>query len=200
MKYYYFFILLVFLFFSCISSPDEAFSAATKNREKVLRYNLKEYAPEEFNQAEKSYAEAKDAMAKKSNFKANKALEIANKNYLIVLEKGLPKHSEKVEKETLDEKNNAESLKANVAVKDNFNEAVKIYQEGTILKNDKKYEEAIEKFIIAKEKFNSAYKLTKEKKEKSEKSLESTEKELINLREKVNKLNKELEETLSVEK
>lgn len=194
MKYYSILaILALFFIFSCVSSPDEAYNTATKNREKVIRYELKEYAEAEYNQAEKSYQEAKDAMAKRNNSKAKKALDIANKNYLIVLEKGLPKHSDKKEKESLDEKRNAESIKADVAVKNDFNDANKVYNEGVVLKNDKKYEESIEKFIVAKEKFNAVYKVTKEKKDKTEQSLAGTDKALVELKEKVDKLNREIE-------
>ena len=71
-RYYnvFYLIIIIFFLFSCVSSPETKYSNATKLREKVHKYNLQQYAEEEYNIAEKNYQEAKELIDSKKNFKA----------------------------------------------------------------------------------------------------------------------------------
>ncbi|MBN2545427.1 MAG: hypothetical protein JXB50_06500 [Spirochaetes bacterium] len=196
MKYYFILFLSIFiLLFSCVSSPDVEFEKAAKNRQIIEKYQLQQYAEEEYRQAEESYKEAKEAMDKNNNFKAGKAVSSANQKYQVVLDKGFPPYTEKKDNEVQADKKATEEIKGNVALKNEYDDALKSYNEGILLKKEKKYEQAIEKFQVSKEKFQNVYKVTKEKKEKNEGSLESTDKALKEVQDKTIELNIELEKS-----
>jgi len=196
MKYDFILLLSVFiLLFSCVSSPDVEFEKASKNRQKIEKYQLQQYAEEEYKQAEENYKQAKDAMDKKNNLKAGKSAASANQKYQVVLDKGFPPYTEKKDNEVQADKKAADEIKGNVALKNEYDDALKSYNEAILLKNEKKYEEAIEKFQVSKDKFQNVYKITKEKKEKTEGSLESTDKALKEVQDKTIELNIELEKS-----
>ncbi len=195
MKYNFILLLPVFilLFSSCGSSPDVEFEKASKNRQKIEKYQLQQYAEDEFKQAEENYKQARDAMDKKNNLKAGKAVASANQKYQVVLDKGFPPYTEKKDNEVQSDKKATDEIKGNVALKNEYDEALKSYNEAILLKNEKKYEEAIEKFQVSKDRFQNVYKITKEKKEKTEGSLESTDRALKEVQDKTIELNVELE-------
>jgi tetratricopeptide (TPR) repeat protein len=169
------FLGIVFFVFSCLSSPDAKYQETGKLREKVKKYNLEKYAKGEYDLAEKNFNDGKDLIDKKNSYKANKVLDDANKYYKVILEKGLPPCTEDKNNEVKLEKKNAEDIKANVAVKDQFSDADKIYNEGLAHKEKKEYESAIDSFSSAENQFKQIYSTTKDKKDKTERSISSTE-------------------------
>ena len=167
-------ILSVFLF-SCLTPPTEDYEKAGKYREKINKYNLDKYAEEEYKLAEKNYNEAKALVeAKKQNSKAKKMLDVVNQNYSKVLEKGFPPYTEEQNKTALAQIEEANSLKANVAVKDDYDKAITGYEEAKKLQEQKDYEAAIEKYNKAKEEFIEIYRTTKNKMDRTNSSIDST--------------------------
>jgi hypothetical protein len=168
-------ILILFFIFSCVSSADTKYQISTKLRDKAIKYNLKKYAENEFNDAEKDYMQAKNYMDTKKSFKADRLLDQVNKKYQIVLDKGFPLCAEDKSKDTADKIKIADSIKSNVAVKDLYSDAQKSYADAEKFKDSKDYENAIDTYQVAQDKFDNVYKTAKEKKDKAEKSIDATD-------------------------
>ncbi len=186
--------ILILFFCSCISSPDAKYNIANKYKEIIKKYNLQKYDKDDFENAEKNYNEAKKYMESKKNSKADKSLTEANKNYKAVLDKGFPLCTEEKNKEVDEIKKNAEDIKANVAVKDQFTDAESTLKEAIKNKEQKDYEKAIELLELAKQKFDQVYKDASFKKEKVEKSIDSTEKIKMEIDKNAEELDRELKE------
>ena len=176
-RYYNIFspIIIIFFLFSCVSSPETKYNSATRLREKVHKYNLQQYAEEEYNIAEKNYQEAKELIDSKKNNKADKKLDEVNKKYQSVLDKGFPPCTEYRNKIVKEKKEMALEIKADVAVKNEYKEAEQIYNEALDYKEKKEYEKAIDTLNLAEEKFINAYDTAEDKKIRAEKSIKSTE-------------------------
>ena len=170
-----FLVLIISLLFSCLSSPDTKYQASTKLRDIAIKYNLKKYAENEFNDAEKDYAQAKSYMDSKKNFKADRLLDQVNKKYQLVLDKGFPPATEDKSKETQDKIKMANDIKANVAVKDLYSDAQKSYDDANKLKDAKDYPNAIDTYSAAEGKFDNVYTTAKDKMERAEKSIATTD-------------------------
>ena len=173
LKFMPFIILLSII--SCISSPETKYEKANKLRAKVQKYELKKYAEEEYKTAEENFDKVNNLIESKKNLKASKTLDIVNNNYQTVLDKGLPPYTDEKNDITKKEKEYAEEIKANVAVKEQFEGAEERFNNAVKYKESKKYEKAIELFNEAKEKYSNAYSTAKEKKDKAKKSIDSTE-------------------------
>lgn len=185
-------ITFIFLLFSCVSSPETKYSSATKLREKVLKYNLQKYAEEEYNIAEQEYKEAKMLIDSKKNFKADKKLDDVNKKYQLVLDKGFPPCTEDKDKIVKEKKEIALDIKADIAVKNEYNKAEQIYNEALDYKKNKEYEKAIDTLNMAEEQFINAYDIAEEKKIRAEKSIKSTEEAFEKIKKDAKKLEDEL--------
>lgn len=198
MRFEFILISIIFIFFiSCVTSPDTKTKEVSRLREKVLKYDLKRFAKAEFDLAEKNYNEVQSLIQKKNNFKVDKMLDEVNKNYQKVLDVGLPPYTEERNDNSKKQKGFAEVIKANVAVKSQYNEAESTYNEAVASKEKKDYEKAIELFNKAEEQFKNCYTVSKEKKDKAEISINKTEdafKEMENTDKELQKRLKEIEE------
>ncbi len=185
---------------SCLSTPQKEYEKANELRKKVQKYDLKKYAEEEYKNAEKNYEEAKILVESKKNFKAKKILGIVNNGYQTVLDKGFPPYTDERDNETKKEKKYAEEIKANVAVKEQFEDAEKTYNDALKHKESKEYENSIELLNTAKDKYSKVYSVAKQKKDKAKKSIDSTEHDLkeveanaIKFKERIKEIMEELE-------
>ena len=196
-RYYSIFslIIVIFFLFSCISSPETKYQNATKLREKVHKYNLQQYAEDEYKIAEQEYQEAKNLIDSKKNFKADKKLDNVNQKYQTVIEKGLPPCAEDKDQIVKEKKEKALEIKAEVAVKNQYIEAEQTYNEALNYKDNKEYEKAIDTLIIAEEQFVEVYNITEEKKIRAENSIKSTEEAFIKIKKDSKTLEDELMET-----
>jgi tetratricopeptide (TPR) repeat protein len=196
-KYYKFLsliIITVFIIFSCLSSPDtdSKVKQANKYRETIKKYKLQKYANEDYNIAENNYNEAQKLLEGKNKTKADKALIEANNKYKSVIEKGFPLCTEEKNSEVMKIKNDSENIKAQVAVKEDYDKALSTYNEALKHKDSKNYEGAIDMLDLAKVKFDQVYKDANFKKERTEKSIDSTEKVKDEIDKKAAELDKKL--------
>lgn len=171
------FLLITILLISCYSSPDKELDQAKKYKEKINKYELKKYAEKENDLADKAYDDAAKVMTPKSSFnngKAKKSLDTANSNYKTVYDKGITTLSDDESKKTKEEVNSANQIKANVAVKAAYDEALALYNQAIAARDSKDYEKSIDLFRDAKIKFEEVVKIAKEKKVKADDSLSST--------------------------
>jgi len=195
---FYVFIMII-MFASCLT-PESEYKRANELKQKIDKYELKEYAEAEYQTAEDNYDKGKVYMDEKKNMQASKHLKEANKNYETVIDKGLPPYTEKKDVETKEEKGQAEEIKAYVAVKEQYEEAEKSYNEALKYKDKKNYEKAIEFLNDAKTKYEHAYDLSYEKKTKAKESIDSTEeikREIEKNAEELDRKIKELEKELN---
>jgi hypothetical protein len=189
--------LFILMLFSCVSQADTKYQAAGKLREKANKYNLKKYAEKEFEDAENDYAQAKEYMDKKNDFKADKLLDQVNKKYQLVLDKGFPPCAEDKNKITAESQKTAVDIKANVAVKDMYDDAEKTLSDAVKLKESKSYENAIDTFDKADEKYKNAYTKAKEKKDKAEKSMSVTSDAFLDMEKRNAELKKQIDDLKS---
>ena len=202
-------ILIIFSFFvliSCLSSPEPKYNNASQMRDKIIKYDLKKYAEEDFNAIEKDFAEAKGLLDKKRNMQADKLLDEINNKYQALVEKTFPLCTADKDNEVKVVQNGCLELKADVAVKDKYEEALAVYNEAIKYNEAKEYEKAIELFDKANSLFKEVEKVTVEKKEKAESSFDTTEEELTKLEssvkeieDEINKIKAELEKEIKNE-
>jgi len=182
------------LLFSCLTVEQKDLDKANDMRKKIDKYKLKKYAEQEVNEADKKFDESKELMDKKKNAPAKKAIDSANELYTQALDKAFPLCTDDKKKETDSEKTKAESIKANIAVKEQFNEASEVYNDGVSAKDTKNYEGSIDNLVIAKDKYNKVYAVAKEKKERTEKSINQTEEWKAEVEKNNGELKKRIEE------
>jgi hypothetical protein len=182
------------LLFTCATLSQQDLDKAENLRKKVHKYELKKYAEEDYTAAEKNYDEMKILIEKKNTFKAVKVLAVVKETYQKVLDKGLPPYTDERDADAKKEYDNAIQIKANVAIKDQFDEANKVYTDGKSLKDSKDYENAIDKFNDSKDKFNYAYKTAKDKRDKAETSINKTEEYKKDVESNAAKIDKRIED------
>lgn len=197
------YLILIFpiILVSCLSTPEKEYDRANKMRKTIDKYQLNTYAEEEYKVAEENYVEAKTLLDEKKNFKAKKVLSVVNNNYQKVLDKGFPPYTDERDEETKKEKDTALEIKANVAVKEQYQSADDVYNEAVSFKDAKEYENAIDKYSDAKTKFNDAYSQAHQKRDRAEDSIDKTEnykaeleKNAQNLEERIQSIKDELAE------
>ncbi|MDA0041142.1 hypothetical protein OFR42_10895 [Brachyspira hyodysenteriae] len=118
--------LIAFTLISCGGLPVKEYrKGKTALRDTVVnKYpEIQTFAQEDFDIAEKGYAEADIIMKEENKDEAEKAKELllaAETNYNLVLDKGLPPYSEILKKQTDESATNAIDIKASVMYADEF--------------------------------------------------------------------------------
>ena len=185
--------LLIFAF-SCVSDPEAKYTEANALKSKADKYELDKYAENEYQAAEDNLKEGKSLIDAKNKMKAVKVLDESVKNYKSVLDKGLPPYTDEQNDEAKENRSEADAIKANVAVKEKYDEAEKLYNDGVQAMNSKDYEKAIELFNQAEEKYNEAYDEASTKRDKARKSINSAEEIKSEVEENISNLEDSLEE------
>ena len=192
---FFFRILVFFSFFmtvSCLSSPDIKYKNVSQMRDKIIKYDLKKYAQEDFNVIEKDFAEIKELLDKKRNIQADKLLDAINGKYQALIDMTFPLYTADKDKEVKIIQTDCLELKSDVAVKDKYKEAVNVYDEALKYNEAKEYEKAVELFDRSVSLFTGVEEITIEKKEKAETSFDETEEELIKLESLLKKVEEEI--------
>jgi len=182
---------LLFLIFSCETTDEtvtitdddsemteDEYSELKRMKALVDKYGLKEFVPEDAQAAEEKYQEVENLYGTDKKA-ARKAYLQARAKYLVVMEKALPLFAEKRKKETDEIKISAEKIKANVAVKEEYQEALELYNQALLEKEAGNYEKSAELMEEAKAKFDVVYKMAKEKKDKSDSAIDKLNKEQL---------------------
>ena len=200
-KYSFLFIALIFcgLMISCASSPEkkdlqggkkaskppsEEYAEAKLLREKIQDHDLDQFAPEEYENGEKEYEEG-EQYYNKNNSKSKKAFEEAKRLYNRVIEKGYPSYAKGLVIEVGEIKDEADDIKASVAMKKEYAEALEAYEQGLKEQEAGNHEKAVSLLEKAKSLFEEVRKQTLVKREKAEKSIETSKSELKQLEQKV---------------
>lgn len=101
------------------------------------------------------------------------------------LEKGDPVYSEQLQKETETAKKDAENIKANVAMKKEYDKALALYEKAVNERSAGNFDKAVKHFEEAKRIFVDVYKQTEVKMARAEKSIEESKGELQLVEQKV---------------
>lgn len=154
----------VILIASCAALPVKEYDLATELKGKVQKYELGAYAPETYQKSEALYDEGTKNY-NKDNGKAKSSLDGAITNYQMVLTEGFSKKIQIESLETLSNKNDALTYKADKFAGSEYEQAEQLYQQGLADAENKNYEDALVKIGSAKEQFIKIYKQAKAKKE-----------------------------------
>lgn len=186
-------IILLITVSSCVSLPQAEFDKAIEYKTKTVLYHTKTYAPEEYSKAEQAFTGASNYFNNTKNRKAKKGLVQANELFVSAIEKGLPLYADDLETTSLSNIERAKKIKAEVAVKSEFEKANDLLNEARNAEKHKHFEKAIGLYRQAIEKFQSATTLAEEKKVRAEAAIDGTETQL----QKANKAMLELEKLKS---
>ncbi|MEI0530559.1 hypothetical protein R4I97_03255 [Brachyspira pilosicoli] len=180
-------IALSFFVMSCGGLPTKDYERVTALRETVNKYTeIKTFAQNDYDIAEKGYAEADIIMKAENKDEAEKAKELlltAETNYNLVLDKGLPPYSEILKKQTDENYTNASQIKANVMYGEEYAQAEAIYNEANAMytAETKDYRVLVDKLYTAKEAYLALYNKTKEQFDKSDEALTKVKERLAEL-------------------
>lgn len=174
---------LFLLALSCASLPTEEYNRAQKLREKVIEYNLGEYASETYQKAEKYYNEGEDYYTNEEKKDAKAALDVAISNLNETIKIAFPKYTKALRETTSKNKTSAEEIKAEVAMKESYNKAMSVYAEAQSAEKKGKYEVAVDLYKKAKEQFETLYKKVKELRDRSGAAISEVEEGLSTVEE-----------------
>ena len=166
--------LFIFLI-SCVSKPETRYTDAKKLKEKADKYELKQYAENDYEKGEKNLQEGRRLIDSKKSMAALKVLDESNKNFQTVLDKGLPPCAEDQGKKAEEQKEMAKEIKTEVAVKDKFDKAEEKFNEASKSYDSKQYEQSIIQYNQAEEGYKEAYEEAKIKMEKAKEAIEEAE-------------------------
>jgi hypothetical protein len=184
------FIVILMLIFSCKSIEDFEMNKINDFQNKSVKYDLKKYALEDFDALEKKIDELKNIDQTKNNFKKTQIINEIKKQYTNILKKTLPTCSNEKYDITKKIKDDADELKANIALKDKYVIAKKTFYDADKYREEKKYDKSIELFLEAEEKFKEIYLETKSKKDRVTSAVEDLEKKLKDLENNNQEINK----------
>ncbi|MBW5382214.1 hypothetical protein [Brachyspira pilosicoli] len=180
-------VALSFFVMSCGGLPTKDYERVTALRETVNKYTeIKTFAQDDYDIAEKGYAEADIIMKAENKEEAEKAKELlltAETNYNLVLDKGLPPYSEILKKQTDENYTNASQIKANVMYGEEYTQAEAIYNEANAMytAETKDYRVLVDKLYTAKEAYLALYNKTKEQFDRSDEALTKVKERLAEL-------------------
>jgi len=154
-------------------APEAELAKAQGLQQRADKYGLGEYAPEDYAAATKDLKAGQDAYGK-DNAASKESLTRAIDEFTSVITKGGALYLAKVQAESLASKKAADDLKASVAVKDEYAEANEAYQRALKAKDAGDIENAVADFTKARDLFDAAAALARQKKENATKALAGT--------------------------
>ncbi len=188
-----FFFLIIIL--SCKTAGNITIEDINSLKEKILKYNLTIYAEDDFKETEDIYNEYNELVKQKKNMQAKSTLKLLAKQYNMILDDAMPIYTQDVNNKIVNIKTLAKEIKADVAVKDKYQEAINTYDEALKQNKEKKYDQAVELFKKADEMFNAVYEETKVKKNKTDNSINEASTKIEELKKTVTDFEKQLADT-----
>jgi len=192
MKIFKILFIILMIFFSCKTTGKITIENTEALKEKILKYNLTVYAEDDYKEAEEIYLEYNELIKAKKNMQAKSALKLLTKQYNMIFNDSMPLYTQDVNNQTINAKISATEIKADVAVKDKYQEALNAYDEALKQNNEKNYEAALELFKKADEIFKVAYEDAKVKKDKTNNSITEASTKMEELKKTVSEFEKQL--------
>jgi len=176
-----------------VALPETEYSRANKLKAQADKYSLADYAPDEYSQAEQKLKDG-EATYKTDNASSKKSLDEAITGYEAVIAKGFPLLTEKKREDTETIVKQAEGIKAQVAMKEEYTAARTKYDQALAAQNAGEYEQAVALFDEAKLLFEDLYIKTKAKKERAEQAMNSSGESIKDFEEQARAGDEELQE------
>jgi len=143
-------------------------------RERIVAMDFAQYDQGNFDLAERKFAEVDEAFGS-DTAKAVDSADEALLRYNLVARKGFEYTAGNNRQKTEAEKEKADGIKASVAVKDDYAQALAVYEEGVQKQDAQDFEGAAENFAQAETLFSGAYLLAQEKRDRAEAALKDLE-------------------------
>ncbi len=192
MKYIVSSLAAVLMLVSCASVPTKELDEATALRERASRYEpVRTYESESFQLAEENYIKADEIIKtnkKKEWQDAKTSLLTASENYQKVIDNGMPAYAADLKTDIDKTVKEADDIKAQVALEEQYNEAAALYEEASSMVSASDYENGIGKLEDVKAKFEAIYTEVKMKYDESLKSVEAVRRRLKKLEDMANEI------------
>ena len=197
-----FIIFIVLLSFSCNSDPEVVdepedttetvqaerpeteYNQAKGLRDLIARYKLGNYAETDFQDAETSYLDG-ESNYEQDNDASKSAFYKAIAKYNVVIEMGFPLLIDEKREEVDPVKLESEDLKAQVAVPDNYQNALNVYNEALQEKEAGNYEKSVELMEEAKTLFDAVHTEVVQKRDRAQTQLDTFNNSIKNLEQQV---------------
>ena len=157
--------------------PEAEYQTAKELRATVTQFGLEEYDAEAFQKAEASFKDG-EAAYDQDNAKSKEAFQQAIAGYQQVIDAGFPALTSERKKSADAAKADADSVKAGVAVKADYNAAQKLYDQAAAAAKAKDYPKALDLYEQSRARFAAAAQTTRDLKAKAEASIKEVKDEL----------------------
>jgi len=154
------------------AAPAAELAQAKSLQQKVDAYGLGSYAPENYAAANADMKAGQDSYGK-DNAASKKSLQSAITGYNAVITKGGPLYLAKLQAQAEASKKAADSLKASVAVKDDYAQANDVYKRALKEKDAGDIENASKDFTQSRDAFDAVTKAAQQKKDAAVQALQS---------------------------
>jgi hypothetical protein len=157
-----------------IAAPEAELAKAKELKKRADAYGLGDYAPAEYEAAVNDLA-AGEAAYGKDNAASKQSLDKAVDGFNAVIAKGGGLLVDKIQERSSASKKAADDIKANVAVKDEYAEALEVYNRALQDKAGGNLEQAGGGFAQAEEMFGKVYETAREKRENALQAMKEAE-------------------------
>jgi hypothetical protein len=160
-----------------VPAPEAELAKAKELKARADKYNLAEYAPDEYAAAVKDLA-AGEAAYGKDNAAAKASLDKAISGFTAVINKGGGALVDRIQAESTAAKKAADDVKAPVAVKDDYAQALVVYNRAIAERAAGDLEKAGSDFAQARDMFDAAYQEARSLREKALQAIQATDQAL----------------------
>jgi hypothetical protein len=160
-----------------VPKPDAEYQTAKQMRATVTQYGLDKYDAAAFQKAEASFKDG-EAAYDKDNAKSKAAFQQAIAGYQKVMDAGFPVLVADKKKAAEAAKADADSVKAGVAVKSDYNAAQNLYNQAASAEKAKDYPKCLDLYEQSRARFAAAAQTTRQLMAKAQASIEEVKKDL----------------------
>jgi hypothetical protein len=160
-----------------VPKPDAEYQTAKQMRATVTQYGLDKYDAASFQKAEASFKDG-EAAYDKDNAKSKAAFQQAIAGYQKVMDAGFPVLVADKKKAADAAKADADSVKAGVAVKSDYNAAQNLYNQAASAEKAKDYPKSLDLYEQSRARFAAAAQTTRQLMAKAQASIEEVKKDL----------------------
>jgi hypothetical protein len=162
---------------AAVPKPDAEYQTAKQMRATVSQYGLDKYDAASFQKAEASFKDG-EAAYDKDNAKSKAAFQQAIAGYQKVMDAGFPVLVADKKKAAEAAKADADSVKAGVAVKSDYNAAQNLYNQAASAEKAKDYPKCLDLYEQSRARFAAAAQTTRQLMAKAQASIEEVKKDL----------------------
>ena len=160
-----------------VPKPEKEYQTAKELRATVTEFGLDSYDAAAFKKAEASFKDG-EAAYDKDNAKSKAAFQDAIAGYQKVLDSGFPALTAERRKTADAAKAEADAIKANVAVKADYNGALDLYKQAVAAADAKDYRKSLDLYDQSTAKFTAAAATARQLKAKAQTSIDEVKKDL----------------------